>query len=65
MRQTMLIDWMVERDLVFHLRRVDARAGSDSEPLLDPRYDALVGRTMTEEERLRQAERLRRRTSLG
>lgn len=60
MRQTALIDWMVEGDLVFHLRRADARYGSEGNPLLDPRYDAMVRRTMTEEERLRQVERLRR-----
>lgn len=65
MRQTTLIDWMATGDLVFHLRRADSRFGADSAPLLDPRYDAMVGRATSEEERLRQVERLRRPARTG
>lgn len=61
MRTATLIDWMAEGDLVFHLRRASSRSGFESDPLLDPRYDSWVAHAMTEEERNRQVERLRRR----
>ena len=60
MRQAALIDWMVGQDLTFNLRRATPNA-FECDPLLDPRYDSLVGRTSSDEERSRQVERLRRR----
>jgi hypothetical protein len=60
MRTAMLIDCMAERDLVFHLSQVCTPGRLASDPLLDPHYDCLVGRTMSDEERSRAAERLRR-----
>ena len=60
MRTATLIDWMAEGDLVFHLRRASGRS-VESDPLLDPRFDSWVAHAMTEEERSRQVERLRRR----
>ena len=64
MRTATLIDWMSEGNLVFHLRRANPR-GISSDPLLDPRYDSWVAHAMTEEERNRQVERLRRHKQIA
>ena len=60
MRHAALIDWTTGQDMVFHLRRALELSRGESQPLLDPSYDAQVDRISTEEERHQQVRRLRR-----
>lgn len=65
MKATTLVDWVIDRDLVFHLRRALELRCHESEPLLDRTYMPFVQHLMTQDERARQALRLRRGSSCG